>query len=209
MEIERDELMERKLIDALTRDYGEREGIHISELIFCVRKAWIRRKYNIKVPDEKVLQYARGRFLHRLFWVPGKEEVFKREGIFGTPDGYFEEDGGLVPLEMKTTVWNVKGIEDKEFWLDQLKSYCYLADSTTGYIGVFQIVGYGKDRSPKLYAWRVRFTKEELREHWVKLKARRDVLIEALESNTPPPKLYGGHEWECENCECREVCDAL
>jgi len=175
----------------------------------CLRKAWIRRKYNVPVPDNKVLKYARGRFLHKLFWVPGKEELFKRESIYGTPDGVEEIDGRLYPLEIKTTVWQVKNLEKQDFWLKQLASYCYLAETTVGFLGVFQIVGYGQDRDPKIHAWRVEFTKEELKEHWRELRSRRDLLVDCLERNVPPPKSTVRYDFECNDCECKELCKVL
>jgi len=210
MRIQRDIDLERKLMDSLRPEYKERDEIHITELLGCLRLSWLRRKYDLETPDDKVLLYARGGLLHARFWVPGKEELFKRDNLYGRPDGYFEEEGEqIIPLELKSTIKQIKNDSDIEFYLPQLLCYMYLVDSTVGYFGVFQIIDYENKRKPSLKGWRIECTKEELKEHWRKMKERRDILISHLVEDKPPSKDTCYWEWMCGDCEGKNLCEAM
>jgi hypothetical protein len=143
-----------------------RPGIHVSELIYCLRKAWQLRqigddRVNVlgETGDETVFVWVVGHSHEAIFGqgsVRGKSEL--KDGIWYTPD-FFAEPADLIELlestdedfftagkltEMKSTRASAKKRLDEgdmEHYKDQLASYMAAEGRTEGWIWVFHING--------------------------------------------------------------------
>lgn len=197
----------------------KREGIHLSSLVFCLRKAW--HMYRIdqsdksraevlgSTPDETALVWVIGHSHEAIFGanaIKGVPEI--QDGITYTPDFWHPEKGKLELVEMKSTRKSAnKGIEDMEHYMAQAAGYCAASGLTECCVFVLHLMGdYDRSHPPQamLKVWRLKFTKKELAAWWDELKARRDIIIsdiEPLMSDSTTPV----YEWECGYCQVREL----
>jgi len=209
MKLERDEAMEAMMIKSLRREREQGEELHFSALNFCLRKEFIRRKYQIEPEPELILMWATGGLFHDAFKLPRKEELYRRDGIYCRPDAVYEADGVEYPVEIKTTRGKLREQVDQPHYLRQLMAYCHVLGVNAGYLAVVYIMGDYKERAPKLIVNRVEFDLGEIKGNWKWLVGRKDLLKYCLESDVPPPKDTKAEEWECNYCVGRQVCDAL
>ncbi len=187
----------------------ERKGIHITDLIYCLRKAYFRKILNIPPTEEQVLYYATGLFYHNLFEENLREIEIELDGITGTLDCIGFIDDTTIPVEIKTTrISSNKDILDMKHWLIQLKGYAKLIGSSRARLIVLHLVGDWKNPSPQLLCYDFEFTREEIDENWSWLISRRDILLDALDKGILPSIETRFAEWECEKqvCECYDVC---
>lgn len=198
----------------------KREGIHLSSLVFCLRKAW--HMYRIDqgdksraevlgaTPDETALVWVIGHSHEAIFGASSiRGDSTEKDGITYTPDFWRPEKGKLELVEMKSTRKSAnKGIEDMEHYMAQAAGYCAASGLTECCVFVLHLMGdYGRDHPPQamLKVWRLKFTKKELAAWWDELTLRRDIILFDRE----PTFLYQSeyspvYEWECGFCQIRE-----
>ena len=190
MEVEMDEEFKRKFIDSLV---SERDGkIHVTDLIYCLRKAYYRKKGTKGLAEDKrILAQASGRGIHTILETSYWNEVpVERDGIVGTIDMIKD-----TVVEIKTTR-NSVAIRDS--WVRQIMSYLAMRGETEARLIVFDVARLN------LEVYRLKFTKEELEEHWKWMLERKKKLEEALKNNNPPDGPE--YDWECQYCEYRFIC---
>jgi hypothetical protein len=197
----------------------KREGIHLSSLVFCLRKAW--HMYRIDqsdksraevlgtTPDETALVWVIGHSHEAIFGTSSiRGESTEKDGITYTPDFWRPEKGKLELVEMKSTRKSAnKGIEDMEHYMAQAAGYCAASGLTECCVFVLHLMGdYDRSHPPQamLKVWRLKFTKKELKDWWDELKRRRNIIIgciEAIELDDKSPM----YEWECGYCQVRDL----
>lgn len=201
-----------------------REGIHLSSLIFCLRKAW--HMYRIDqgdksraevlgtTPDETALVWVIGHSHEAIFGATSvRGETTEKDGIQYTPDFWSPEGGHLELVEMKSTRKSAnKGIEDMEHYMAQAAGYAAASGLTECCVFVLHLMGdYNRDHPPQaiLKVWRLKFTKAELKTWWDELKMRRDIILGNIEPGRPvaalPSHLSPVYEWECGYCQVRDL----
>lgn len=197
-------------------------GIHVSDLVGCLRQAWARRHNLISTELEDlspstVLLFATGRAIQD--YITGKPEEGEFtdcvDGIHGSIDyrDYFVDAEGL-PWEVKCTYASAAhNILDTPHYFDQLACYVYMLRKTMGYLAVYYVNGYYNTlrRTPHpdsqpgersvLRVYRVEFTQQELDEHWRRMTSRRDILLQATSLQDIPLQLH--YTWHCEYCPIR------
>lgn len=183
-----------------------REGVHVSDLIYCLRKGHAKRQLGAQAEetgDELVLVWLIGHS-HEALLGQGKTKGLPLEvdGIIGTPDLW---DEGLI--EVKSTRSSAKKeLMDMPHYLAQAAAYAAMHAVTEARVFVLHLMGdYDRSHPPQaqLRIWKVQFGQEELDRWWLELQRRRDVLT----AEDRPGLAYHSPawEWECGYCSVREM----
>jgi len=215
--IKRDEDFEERMATHILRKMrGRRSGIHVTDLLYCLDKAY----YRAVTPDEEIrpievqdaLVLLMGAGHHGM--IEGMEGFIDEHkatwaGITGSADMYSPTEG---PVELKTTRAGSKKfdrdglLKHAPHYVEQLKAYCLMRGVAKGRIVVFHLMGnYSYPSRPEMRAYSVEFTKTELAQLGRELRQRKNILEEAKQRGEPPmsgPR-YG---WECDRCEYRDRC---
>lgn len=189
------------------------EGVHISDLVYCLRKAYARSQgmVSTELDPSTVLLFATGRAIQDYITGKPAEESERHllvDGVYGTAD-YVDEEG--VPWEIKATYASAaRDILDSPHYIDQLVAYCHMLGVTEGCLAVFYINGYYDFMRKKpregavdgersvLKVYHLTFTPEEVEEHWQRLMARRSVLEDSKNFYDIPVQHH--YDWECKFC---------
>lgn len=149
-------------------------GLHVSDLIYCLRKRWYQRN-GISCPpetDESLSIMLLGEGHHGVIEPRGQGEhraILKLgdHDVHATLDIYLPESTlFLHPTEIKTTRLSSNKIPsvDMPMYVDQLASYCLAVGDPEGLLLVWHIMGDYKENwgKPTLRAWEFKFTPREL-----------------------------------------------
>ena len=174
-----------------------REGIHLSDLLLCLRKTYYRRQGLLSPTDKECLLYVTGLSIHE-FLAPESEFSLVVDGITCSPDAY--------GWEIKSGRMSSKNFypSSHPHWEQQILGYCKALGITEYYLTVFFLVGDYSPPFPQIQVWKVVATQEEIDRNWSEMLRRRDVLVEALETGIPPPT-DTTLSWECQYCS-PELC---
>lgn len=192
-----------KLIKQLKVMDGVRTGIHVSDLLYCLRKTYFRRVNEIPITDRMQLLFAIGKAMHNYLHPGQGEQSVEVDGILCSPDNTEDKS------EIKTTRSNSDKFNPSDMpkWERQMMAYCKALGVKVYNLDAFFICGNYKPPFPTLRTFEYTFTEGEIESNWQWLKARRDILVKALETDTPPAK--DCEEWECKECEAIGYCSAL
>ena len=192
-----------------------REGMHLSDLLFCNYKTYYRKKgLTAPLSDEQVLLFMTG-YAFQYFLFPKNpilgELIYEKDGIICSPDVEDEYIAGIeIPLaEVKSTRMNMNKfkVEDNQHYIEQCAGYCAYKGVQSCDLIVFFVMGNYAPPFPNAKIFEINFTEEELADYWKEFLRRKDVLEEALKNDTLPD-LHFGYDWECQKNRC-EVRDTL
>jgi hypothetical protein len=167
--VEPDYEYRQRLLDNQRQRMGigtRREGVHVSDLIFCSRKSWAERQtdYVPEVSDSTVLTWLRG-LSHEDLLSEGVIQVqagfcFTCQRVSGQlgetscPDctdvlltGTIDwiqvlDPETFVPVEMKSTMKSSnKGPQDLAWYFDQIKSYMAIHNLPLGRVAILHVRG--------------------------------------------------------------------
>lgn len=214
--------------DIQLREFSKREGIHCSDLIYCLNKQVLRRLMPLPPDEHTILLYSLGwSTQHELTGKFGDEPTITKDGIQVTKDALFDSKPWECKASFKSSE---RGIEDEDSWLSQIMAQCYVSGTTEAYLTRMELAGnwksiFGKkeekslpeNQKPSLSAWKLEFTQEELDDNWVWLQ-RRATLFGGLLGQTDltkiqllpkPNALPANHDWECTFCskEYKALCE--
>jgi CRISPR/Cas system-associated exonuclease Cas4 (RecB family) len=172
--------------------------IHVSDLVYCLRKAYYRLKGQPATNTSTIEYQIIGKTLHQIIQnaFAYVEQEVENYGIKGTVD-ILEGHETKIPIEIKTTRRKIQNIKDiPQTYLTQLSYYLVLLDVRVGYLAILNVV----DADLKLYI--VEIDIEEAKKEMLGKKA---LLEYALEQNNPYilPKL----DWMCSSCEYKGMCN--
>lgn len=192
----------KEIIQRLKDMGGTRTGVHVSDLLYCLRKTYFRRVYDIPVTDRMQLLFAIGYSMHNYLHPGQGEESVEVDGIICSPDNTGEAE------EIKTTRSNSDRFtpEDMPHWIQQMMAYCKALKTTTYKLMVYFICGNYKPPFPTLRTFEYKFSAKEIEDNWNWLLKRRDILLKALEDEKPPAR--DCEPWECKECEAIGYCEA-
>jgi len=212
-------------------DFQDRTGVHQSDLVFCLNKAYLYKVEPVEPKESDILRWGRGiasqRYLTRSLY---DEPTVEIDGIQVTPDALWT-DGN--PWELKDTdASSNKQITDSPHYLRQIMNQCKVLGKTTARISLLFNMGnwrwvyrpkdpvkiqalvdeYGEDWAahPTLEVYKVEFTQAEIDENWKQMAARRDLYLKIHETGKLLPKplaLMSGSDFECSWCAYRERCE--
>ena len=209
---------ERELYTRLTQKYSTpKPEPHLTELIYCLTKAYYDRTAPLRVSDKETVMFAIGFGLEQVILrgdddtAPVSQEL---DGIWLTPD-YVMLTGGGMDLKSTRMYPDADGSPKRGFsetWLEQFMGYAYLdtieavqyiPDQEIPYsVGIVYLV------PAELTAWTLYFSKAELEANWAKLQVRRMVLKAHRRANTVPEPFKWNRDWECKDCRYKMRCDA-
>jgi len=197
--VENDSELEGLFLKALReKQTSLRKGIHVSDLVYCLREAYFRR-FEPAEPTLKQLGFfvdgaRRHRVLQELLGVESEVKV-EKYGVVGHVDVLLE-----APVEIKTTRAR-KALPNHYF--RQLGFYAVMLDVPRGYLVIQRLNG---DSPWEFYC--VEWTEEEFRLLDQELKLRADLLRAALNFRDfhMLPRVEGDAAWKCRNCLYRQKC---
>lgn len=229
MKITKDNEVRLEIIDKMNSlGFGERGGIHQSDLNYCLNKQALRKIRPTPNTEHESLLFGLG--LATQDWITGKtgdEEEVELDGIIVTCDSTWND----CPWELKCTYQSsTKPIEDNPHWIRQIMAQCYVTGKTTAYLSRLEIMGNWKwvyrpskadkiqalveefgenwDEHPQLHVYRLEFSQPELERNWGILQERRAAFIKILETQVLLPKaqaLAPGGAFECDYCKYKGV----
>ncbi len=192
---------------------------HRSELLGCLMVPFLARTVP---PDdvqplsrERVLYFARGRAVERIFGADNKPLV--RDGIIVSVD----KISSLYGLtEMKSTVMSSASFPDafdknRQDWANECKAVAAAYEDTSCNIAIMFLEGNRKkwgnpDRvDVDMKAWRLEFETSELWGEWSEMRGRKAVLDDALALGIAPPLDVVKPtitSWGCAKCEYNNLC---
>ena len=180
-------------------DEKRRSEIHVSDLVYCLKKAYFRKKGIKENHDPKELAVKSiGKGHHHIYeTLKGafRELEVRRYGVVGHID-LFED----CPIEIKTTRRKLKEIgKIPEHYLRQVAYYCILTQKTRAFLVYVYVVKpeikiYELDYSPCLEGYSKEF-------HF-----RLNLLRRALKEDRPGILAESNFKWECRYCSFKEVC---
>lgn len=185
------------------------EGLHVSDLIYCLRKRWYQRHGVVCPPetDESLSIMLLGEGHHGVIEPRGQGEhrATIRMGdheIHATLDIYLPDNElFLHPTEIKTTRMSSRKVPsvDMPMYVDQLASYCVATDDPEGLLLVWHIMGDYKENwgIPVLKAWEFKFRSSELQAWYEELRHRARVLTEG---GLPWVDGMNHYKSECDYC---------
>jgi hypothetical protein len=159
-------------------------GIHVSQIIRHINaKVGPRRN---EMSEENLNAYAIfGRIWEQYladatFKAPRYERVGELEvdGIIGSPDAVDTVDWRIMEYKCwwRSSSRDVMEYRDV-FW--QIKAYCFMLGLVRAQLIVAFVCGDWKPPIPKVRAWDMVFTPQELRENWAMLKENSKELLDA------------------------------
>jgi len=194
--IEVDEEFREKLLKRLKK-IRTREGYHVTDLIYCIRKKY----YDIiagefELSERSAIATTVGTSIHRAIQ---RDEIMtevrvEKDGIVGTVDEIY----GDAIVEYKST----RGVvEPKENWVYQCMAYCYMTGKKIAYLVVVDVI------RADITVFKLKFDDDELRENWNWIVARKTILEQCLKNKNPPPiEMSKVYDWECKICRWRDIC---
>lgn len=203
MIIERDERIEKMFLETIQANLlkRKREGIHLSDLL-SLKQAYWRKKKPLPATKSQIIYWLSGlahesALLHISEFKHGKAQQW--EDVWYTPDIMLG-----IPIEVKTSRrgFQVKpGQEWKQYsnYLEQLRGYCALTNMTEGWLVVWYLIMMDEKRrntEPDFFAYKVNFTEEELEETRKDILKRKELLIQALDTNDITI-LPDCEQWKC------------
>jgi len=195
-----------QLIQLLTKEYGkEREGVHVSDLLMCMREQVFRRLQPMPIDEKDLSFYALGEGAHlALERLAGKggavsEKVVIVNGITGTIDVFDN-----IPIEIKTT--RSRDPTPKPFHLKQLGYYMAMTNSNVGVLLYIMMNDYERP-----FRFRtITMSNEELASERREIEARGRVFSEAVHAKDPFRATHVKDDpdlgWKCKRCKYRSVC---
>jgi len=188
MEIRRNKSIEEWAISEIINNWGKdtREGIHLTDLLTPRKKYWQIVK-PMKPSIEEISYWTSGQTIeYKILSAMGykKGETKEWNGIKYSVDSFM----GNIPSEIKSRRRNLaeegKEAEVYEHYINQLRGYCAIENSTKGWLIVLSLLERQDDSNKTAPEWafyEVDFTKEELEVERGRLLEIRGKLEDALE----------------------------
>ena len=199
MKIESHDQLKQVFIDKLQEKFGDiREGIHVSDLVYCLREAYFRKTNPVAFTEKQLGYFVDGARRHgelqNLLGVQKEVEV-ERFGVQGTIDVLLDK-----PCEIKTTRAR-SSLPDHYF--TQLGFYCVLNGTCSGYLVVQRLLN---ENPWEFYI--VEWTPEEITSLEEEMKGKATLLREALalQDFHILPKADSKLSWKCHGCSYSDQC---
>lgn len=179
-------------------------GLHVSGLIYCARKAWVRY-HHPELPstetDDDTLIFLLGKGHHTI--LEGGNGLGEIKTILYLPDdvhGTIDSMEG-IPVEFKTTRSSSRrNILEHQNYINQLGAYCAAVGSLVGRLYVLYICGNYKPPKPEMCCYDFSFDTKEL-ETYRELLVQR---VKIIKGDTVPP-LDMHFTFECDRCSVKEL----
>jgi len=205
----------QELKDAVREEYDkeQRKGIHISDLVLCLRKAVRNRLDPAPLTDLDLRNFNQGRSHHQTVQQLAKRLKKKGHEVVAEKEKYFNDivghmdlliDGNL-PVEVKTT--RQRNATPSDHYYTQLRYYMALMGTTKGKIIV---ESYNAEETP----WTetdVTFMNGEIEMNLQQINEKKGIFKNALDKKdwllAPPINIKDPKEnWLCRKCPYKTPC---
>jgi CRISPR/Cas system-associated exonuclease Cas4 (RecB family) len=188
--------LRERFLSGLRAERGSHVGIHVTDLVYCLRQAFYR-KTQPKTPTDVQLGYfldgaCRHRALQSLINVESEVHV-SGLGVTGSIDIMDK-----IPVEFKST--RGKGVPDHYY--RQLGYYCILTNNTRGILVIQRI----NDKMTPFEFIDVELEPSDVENLRREIMERRSALEIALDSGSPDGLIHIAEPWKCETCQYRVEC---
>ena len=205
MKVTNNPVLKQKFLIKLQKKYDRpRKGIHVSDIIYCLREAYWKKKdpqpQTVKTLSFFVDGARRHEALQELLNVDSEVEV-EKHGVVGHVDMLEEALFNFIPVEVKTTRAQNNL---PEHYFKQLGFYAVLLGVKCGCLVVQRVVH--KEDPWEFYL--VEWTREEIADLEDEMKYKSDLLQKSLENEIPEtlPKVEQAMSWKCSYCLYKERC---
>ena len=169
---------------------------HVTELIYCLTKAYWQRTIPADLTDEEALLFSVGHGLQGLI-IPGREVRGVCEGIHWSADQLDMAGDSIIVGELKTTRKSARKDDIPDGWLKQIMAYCYANKTTLAHLAILHMMGNYRPPFPMLKVWRLEFEQDEVEKNWTRLLFRWALLARALHDDIVPGPTKWCDAWEC------------
>jgi len=204
MKLTKNPALKQKFLLKLQKRYDiSRTGIHVSDLVYCLREAYWKKKdpqpQTVKTLSFFVDGARRHEALQELLDVDSEVEV-EKYGVVGHVDMLEEDLFNFIPVEVKTTR---SQNSLPEHYLKQLGFYAVLLGVKSGCLVIQRLI----NEDPWEF-YLVEWTHEEITELEEEMKHKASLLQNALKNETPEilPKAEQTMNWKCQNCLYKQRC---
>lgn len=195
--------LRQKILDNIRATVDKpREGIHLSDLIYCTRKAYFRKIGLAPLPsDEQCLMWLTG-FAFQAYMFPLDVELPLRvEGVNCSPD---------VPsgIEVKSTRQSMRKFNFLSMggWKRQILGYCKALNQLEYDLAVMFVCGNYAPPFPDIDCWHIVAEVGEVEENWDEVMRKKLILEEALGDGAMPEE-PDCDDFEWKYCECVDMCE--
>lgn len=213
MNITKNDELTRLMVDHLAKLYGiyeKREGIHLSSLIYCLKRSQMDASESNVIPTKtEVMLFALGWGLQDVLTPHSAETpTLEKEGIVYRPDFLLKLHNWTA--ELKTTRMSSNKGENHEFpetWIEYMLGGCFMLGITKYELTVLYMMGNWKPPFPDIQSYSFEFTEDEILDQWSKIKDRYYIYTTALATKTKIEPYTYAKSWECEHCRYKLICE--
>lgn len=201
MDVTKNIELKTRFVSGLQKNFGGvREGVHVSDLVYCLRGAFFRKVCPVPFTERQLGFFVDGARRHEVLQglLDVKFEVaVEKFGVRGSVDILLD-----LPLELKTTRARVS-LPDHYF--RQLGYYAVLLGVDGGYLVVMRL---NSEVPWEFYT--VGWSGEEMKKMMEEMKTRAELLRSALAKRDVVclPKCGPLMEWKCKYCLYRDRCSS-
>ena len=198
------------MLELLKKEYQleqQREGLHLSSLIYCLTKSYWDKHEPLPPTDKEVQLWSIGFALERVMISKLHVDELTIDGIKMNPDFRL-----ILPADLKSTRMSPNGRKDSDGfqfpdgWRKQFAAYRYGLNQV---IEPFPRLDFGVIVmhliQPEITAWKAWFTQSELEANWTWVLERADT-FESMDAAQDPQPFEHNESWECENCRYVLMC---
>ena len=197
------------MLELLKKEYQleqQREGLHLSSLIYCLTKFYWDKHEPLPPTDKEVQLWSIGLALERVMISKLHVDELEVDGIKMNPDFHL-----ILPADLKSTRMRAsgrKGEDGFQFpdgWRKQFAAYRYGLNQVEGTnrldfgVIVMHLI------QPEITAWKAWFTQSELEDNWSWILERASAL-DSMEAAGDPMPFQHNEDWECEHCRYSLMC---
>jgi hypothetical protein len=204
---------------------SKREGLHHSDLTYCITKTYWKGNIGSKPTDHEALLFAVGLALEQViledFDSNHRPPSVQVDGVWLSPDHVTLLSKGLTELKSSRISIPKNELNPKngwpEGWIKQMKGYKY-AELTGAFKDIVEPSDYYRIAAylvipAELHGRKFIFTSDELTEHWASIMENKWYLEQAQEQGVPPePYAFVSSrkhdDWQCRNCSFQMHCSA-
>jgi len=186
---------------SLTSNRAVDDDPHVTELIYCLTKAYLNRFHPLPTTETGSLIFLLGLGFEKLLLVNEKYHVR------GTFEGVMYENDFVhiyndIPGELKSTRLSANKNPDQLpiGWRRQILAYMKTLGVNEYILVVLHLMGKYNPPFPILKAYRLYASQAEIDEEWDYLQFRKEEYIPFLTNKEIPTPFAYNEDWECEHC---------
>lgn len=189
----------------LSYESEQREGVHVSDLLLCLRQPELMKEYPPSWDMITLFRFTVGRALEKaVFKLILPQSTRELEVSEGGIEGHIDFGGDPHDWECKLT-WSKPPsepedlLDDKFWWFEQMATYAIMRRRTECKLAVLYLFPI-----PRLACYLVSWERDELGDMWRIMQSRMSYMIGKRDGVGYPKRTP--HTWLCKGCPVEEIC---